>query len=167
MLFSTTIFIYIYTCLESRISHPEFLIYNSTICVCGSTTVFFRVFFFPTQHLCFQGSLQNVSVACAYVHVFWPQYVIRAMIKTASAALCRIISLKTRHCVAHSLFLSPRRTQLFGDVCYHCNRVIEGDGERTCSDCKYIMVHGWSGHMSLIVHCALLTAVFIRALFTL
>ncbi len=55
------------------------------------------------------------------------------------------------NCVAHSLFLSPRRTQLFGDVCYHCNRVIEGDGERTCLDCKYIMVHGWSGHMSLTV----------------
>lgn len=32
-------------------------------------------------------------------------------------------------CIVNLLFLSPHHMQLFGDVCYHCNRVIEGDGE--------------------------------------
>lgn len=44
------------------------------------------------------------------------------------------VSYSIANCVFHLC-----HTQLFGDVCYHCNRVIEGDGEHHSFDLKNMM----------------------------
>ena len=64
-----------------------------------------------------------------HVHVF-----AQIILRSGCVYKCKLLT-QTKCQMPHYcyLFLS---WQLFGDVCYHCNRVIEGDGEFCFNRCQ-------------------------------
>lgn len=75
----------------------------------------------PSVIWTYPKTLQMPCSLCLFLCLLSTElYVIWAMMKAN----------KICNCTANTLFLFPYHTQLFGDVCYHCNRVIEGDGEK-------------------------------------